>query len=173
MRLPLVLAVCCATPLFGQPDTLFITSGDSVYALGVNYEPERSDGLYTRVGRFANDTGTVAVELRYQKGKPCGVYKAYYPDGKPLIFAVYGWGYLHGDWSEYDELGRIAIKGQYKNGLREGIWAFRSEGIVGRYKEGKKHGKWKYYRNGRVYRTEKYHEDRLLPGSTYIFGPRP
>ncbi|MBK6775650.1 MAG: hypothetical protein IPG74_07290 [Flavobacteriales bacterium] len=155
-----------------QPDSLFIPSGDTVYTYAVEYSPELSAALYTRVGKFAHDTTRVAVELRYQRGKPCGVYKAFYPDGKPLIFAVYGWGFLHGDWSEYDEFGRIAIKGQYHNGLREGIWAFRAQGIVGRYKEGKKHGKWKYYRNGRIYKTEKYHEDTLLKGSTYTFPGR-
>lgn len=155
-----------------QPDSLYINSGDTVYAYGVAYAPEQSAELYTRVGKFMQDTAQVAVELRYQRGKPCGVYKAYYPDGKPLIFAVYGWGFLHGDWSEYDEFGRIAIKGQYRNGLRDGIWAFRAQGIVGRYKEGKKQGKWKYYRNGRIFRIEKYRDDQLLPGNSHTFGGR-
>ncbi|MFZ1686563.1 MAG: hypothetical protein WAU70_04020 [Flavobacteriales bacterium] len=165
----LFVPLLCAAQVTAQPDSLYINSGDTVYAYGVTYAPERSAELYTRVGKFTHDTAQVAVEIRYQKGKPCGVYKAFYPDGKPLIFAVYGWGYLHGDWSEYDEFGRIAIKGQYRNGLREGIWAFRTQGIVGRYKEGKKNGKWKYYRNGRIFRIEKYRDDQLLPGNAYTF----
>lgn len=168
LLLPLLLSM----HVVAQPDSLYISSGDTVYAYGVEYAPEQSAELYTRVGRFAHDTAQVAVEMRYQRGKPCGVYKAYYPDGKPLIFAVYGWGFLHGDWSEFDEFGRIAIKGQYLNGLRDGIWAFRSQGIVGRYKEGKKQGKWKYYRNGRIHRIEKYRDDLLLPGSSHIFPGR-
>lgn len=175
MNRSFILAFTClllALPGTAQPDSLYISSGDTVYAYGVHYSPEESAALYTRVGLFDHDTSRVAVELRYQRGKPCGVYKAYYPDGKPLIFAVYGWGFLHGDWSEYDEFGRIAIKGQYHNGLREGIWAFRALGIVGRYKEGKKHGKWKYYRNGRIHRIEKYHNDKLLPGNTFNFPGR-
>ncbi|MEO8066103.1 MAG: hypothetical protein ABI599_00280 [Flavobacteriales bacterium] len=165
----LLLTFLSLTCVMAQPDSLFIASGDTVYTYAVQYAPEQSAERYTRIGKFSQDTAAIAVELRYQKGKPCGVYRAYYPDGKPLIFAVYGWGFLHGDWSEYDEFGRIAIKGQYRNGLREGIWAFRTQGIVGRYKEGKKDGKWKYYRNGRIFKIEKYRDDKLLQGSSFKF----
>jgi hypothetical protein len=156
--------------LAAQPDTLFITSGDSLYAFPVVYEPERDDEQYKRIGHFAHDPDRVAVELDYKRGKPSGVYRAFYPDGKPLIFAVYGWGSLHGDWTEYDEFGRVMVKGQYRHGLREGTWAFRRDGIVGRYKNGLEHGKWKYYENGRLVGVEKYRNGELLPGSTYRIG---
>jgi antitoxin component YwqK of YwqJK toxin-antitoxin module len=67
-------------------------------------------------------------------------------------------------------MGRITVKGQYRNGKRDGTWAFRSEGIVGHYKDGLKHGRWKYYENGQVVRREKYRKDKLRQGSTFLFG---
>lgn len=166
------LGILCGTAS-AQPDTLFVSSGDSTYAYAVRYEPLSAAEAFKRNGYFAFDTTRLAVQLDYKRGKPSGVYRAYYPDGKPLIFAVYGWGSLHGDWTEYDEFGRITVKGRYRDGLRDGTWAFRTQGIVGQYKEGLRHGKWKYYdRDGRLVRVEKYYRDTLKPGSTYRFGAR-
>ena len=165
-----ILSLCSALALHAQPDTLLVTSGDTTYQLAVVMEPLQDAPAFKRVGRFATDTTRVAIEMDYKRGKPSGVYRAYYPDGKPLIFAVYGWGSLHGDWTEYDEFGGIAIKGQYRDGLRDGVWAYRSQGVVGHYEKGLKHGKWKYYENGKLVRVEKYHRDRPVTGGTFLFG---
>jgi len=154
-------------PARAQPDTLFVQSGDTLFAFPVTYEPVQDAEQFTRKGYYAHDSSKVAVELAYKRGKPSGVYRAFYPDGRPLIFAVYGWGSLHGDWTEYDEFGRIAVKGQYRNGLRDGTWAFRKEGIVGKYKDGLEHGKWKYYANGRLVRIEKFHKGTSVQGGTF------
>lgn len=156
-----------ASCLAAQPDTLFVPSGDTVFTYAVTYEPLQDAEQFTRIGRYAHDTGNVAVRLSYKRGKPSGVYRAYFPDGRPLIFAVYGWGSLHGDWTEYDEFGRITVKGQYRNGVRDGTWAFRKEGIVGKYKNGLQHGKWKYYANGRLMRIEKYHQGSPTKGGSH------
>jgi hypothetical protein len=150
-----------------QPDTLFVGSGDTLFAFAVVYQPLQDAEQYTRIGHYAHDTSKVAVQLGYKRGKPSGVYRAFYPDGRPLIFAVYGWGALHGDWTEYDEFGRITVKGQYRNGLRDGTWAFRKDGIVGKYKEGLEHGKWKYYANGRLIRIEKFHKGQAVQGGSF------
>lgn len=162
MRTPLTLA---ASALFvlahAQPDTLYVPSHGEILALAVVYDSPPSEENYRSCGRYAYDTTLLAVELDHKQRKPCGVYRAFYPDGSPLIFAVYGFNKLHGDWSEYDERGRIAVKGQYRDGLRDGVWAFRADGIVGHYREGEKHGKWKYYVNGRVARIDKYHHNEL------------
>ena len=163
-----MLSASCSN---AQPDTLFITSGDSVYAYAVSYGPVLDQEQFKRIGHYAFDTTRVAVVLDYKRGRPSGVYRAYFPDGKPLIFAVYGWGELHGGWTEYDEFGRVVVKGQYRNGQRNGTWAFRDQGIVGHYKDGLKHGKWKYYdRNDRLVRVEKFRLGELLPGHTYRMG---
>ena len=61
------------------------------------------------------------------------------------------------------------MKGQYRDGSRDGTWAFRSEGVVGHYSKGLRHGKWKTYENGRLVRVEKYRNDELMPGSTFFF----
>lgn len=166
--LPLFLCFLSPSSLcVGQPDTLWVPVGDSVQAFRIVYPPLRDTVAFTHYGRYAFDTARVAVRIGYKRGKPSGVYRAFFPDGRPLVFAVYGWGSLHGDWTEYDELGRISLKGQYRLGKREGTWAFRKEGIVGHYKNGMKHGKWRYYKNGKVAWVEKYHKDRLKQGSTY------
>ncbi len=163
-----IASLTCAT-LLAQPDSLFVPEANGIVAYKVLYEPTRPDEQYSRIGRFVHDTSAIAVRLGYKRGKPCGVYRAYYPDGRPLIFAVYGWGYLNGDWSEYGPDGRITVKGQYSEGLRDGTWAFRAEGILGHYRKGKKNGKWKYYENDKVVRVERYKDDRLLPGRTFRF----
>ncbi len=163
----LILALLFARLAWTQPDTLYVPSGDTLFSFHVLYEPMPDVEQFTLVGHYAHDTTKVAVRLDHKRGKPSGIYRAFYPDGRPLIFAVYGWGSLHGDWTEYDEFGRITVKGQYRNGLRDGTWAFRKQGIVGRYKDGLEHGKWKYYANGKLVRIEKYHLGKLVQGGTH------
>lgn len=155
--------------LHAQPDSLFVPENGTTKAYAVVYAPLQNVERFARYGHYAFDTARVAVRLDYKRGKPCGIYRGYYPDGKLLIFAVYGWGWPHGDWAEYDEFGRITVKGQYDEGKRDGLWAFRSEGITGHYKKGKKNGKWKYYENGKLARVEKYHNDVLRKGSGFFF----
>ncbi len=164
MRTIAIFFLLCTTSLKAQPDTLYIPSGDTVFTYAVVYDPVVQAEQYKMTGRYAHDTSKVAVKLDMKRGKPSGVYRAYYPDGRPLIFAVYGWGSLNGDWTEYDELGRIAIKGRYENGKRDARWSFRSLGIEGHYKEGKKHGRWKRWENGQVVSRSRYRNDVLLNG---------
>lgn len=159
-----IALACLAGLLHAQPDSLFVSGAQGVTAYAVTYAPVEQVEQFTRAGRFAFDTSRIAVRLDYKRGKPCGVYRAFYPDGRPLIFAVYGWGWLHGDWTEYGPDGRITVKGQYDQGKRDGTWAFRAEGILGHYKQGKKHGKWKYFQNDKVVRVERYRDDRLVTG---------
>lgn len=163
MRTLLTIAATALLSLAqAQPDTLYVPSQGQVIPLAVVYDPPPPQTDFRARGHYAYDTTLLAVELDHKQGKPCGLYRAYYPDGRPLIFAVYGFDRLHGDWAEYDERGRIAVKGQYRDGLRDGVWAFRADGIVGHYKKGEMHGKWKYYVNGRVARIDKYHHNALV-----------
>jgi antitoxin component YwqK of YwqJK toxin-antitoxin module len=150
-----------------QPDTLYVPQGDSTYAYAVVYDPVMVTEQYKLIGHYAHLPERVAVEMGHKRGRPSGVYRAFYPDGRPLIFAVYGWGSPHGDWTEYDEVGRVTIKGQYRDGQRDGVWAFRRLGIVGHYRKGEMHGKWKTYENGKLARVSKYRRGKLLKGSEY------
>lgn len=164
-----LLAAGLSGLLHAQPDTLYVTTkAEGTQAYAVVYDAVEPAEQYTMVGRYAFDSTRVAIRLGFKRGKPSGVYRAYYPDGRPLIFAVYGWGSLHGDWTEYNEFGRVTLKGQYRDGLREGTWAFRTQGIVGKYKEGLMHGKWKYYENNKVARVSKYRKGKLMKGSEFI-----
>lgn len=155
------LALVLHTFLSAQPDTLWVPTNGALVPHAVVYEPVRQDPQYKRIGKFTSDTSKVAVRMDYKRGHASGVYRAYYPDGRPLIFAVYGWDSPHGDWTEYDETGGISLKGQYRGGLRDGTWAFRKEGILGHYKKGLKHGKWRYFHGSIPVRTEKYKKDKL------------
>ena len=157
----LVFSVTAQLGVKAQPDTLWVPTFGTLQPYAVIYEPVSMEPGSKRIGRFAFDTSKVAVRMDYKRGTPSGVYRAYYPDGSPLIFAVYGWASLHGDWTEYGEDGSITLKGQYRQGLRDGVWAFRKDGIVGHYKEGKKHGKWQYYENGKPVRSEKWRHGEM------------
>lgn len=170
LKLLLPIALLCGTLLHAQPDSLYISENGTTVAYAVIYSPVKPVDQYRRIGRFALDTSKVAVQLDYKRGKPSGVYRAFYPDGAPLIFAVYGWGSLHGDWTEYDPTGRITVKGQYRQGKRDGTWAFRDQGIVGHYKNGLKSGSWKYYDNGKLVKKEKWRKGELKQGGTFLFG---
>ena len=165
--LPLFGPSICA---FGQPDTLFVPSGDTAFAYPVRYAPHPDTAVYKLKGYYAFDTTRQAVELDFKRGKPSGVYRAFYPNGAPLIFAVYGWGSLHGDWTEYDEFGKVSLKGQYRNGVREGSWWFRDEGILARYKGGVPNGKWRYYEKGHLVRVVRYHDGKIVPGHDFRLG---
>jgi len=168
MRLPLfVILLLNSVFSMAQPDTLFVPSGDTLFSFAVQYGPMKDVEQFTRIGRYTHDTTLVAVRLQYKRGKPSGTYRAFFPDGRPLIFAVYGWGSLSGDWTEYDEFGRITTKGQYSNGLRDGTWAFRTEEIVGKYKAGLKHGKWRTFSNGRLIRIDKFHNGEPVQGGSF------
>ncbi len=170
LRIILLSLIAALTQrIAAQPDSLYVPEHNGVVAYAVTYAPLQQVEQYVRIGRFVQDTSRIAVRLYYKHGKPCGTYRAYYPDGRPLIFAVYGWGRLEGDWTEYAPDGRITVKGQYSDGLRDGTWAFREQGIVGHYSDGKKNGKWKYYENDRLVRVERYRKDVLLTGSRFLF----
>ncbi|MBZ0207788.1 MAG: hypothetical protein K8H89_15840 [Flavobacteriales bacterium] len=169
-KLLLPAALVLASFLHAQPDTLYITENGVTEAYAVVYEPIQDVERFRLVGKYAMDTARIAVQMDFKRGKPSGIYRAFYPEGQQLLFAVYGWGSLHGDWTEYDPTGRITVKGQYRMGKREGTWAFRDQGIVGHYKAGLKHGSWKYYENGKLVRKEKWHKGDLKPGNTFLFG---
>lgn len=160
----LSLALLLGARIHAQPDSLFVPEHGGTVAYAVVYPPLGTGESFTHEGRYAMDTARVAVRLSYKRGKPCGVYRAWYPDGAPMIFAVYGWGYLEGDWTEYAQDGHITVKGTYQKGKRDGTWAFRDQGIIGHYKDGLKDGKWKYFENGHLVRLEHYRAGELAGG---------
>lgn len=72
-------------------------------------------------------------------------------------------GKLHGQYSyQYNE--QVYQKGEYAEGLRTGLWNFKSfdgtPAIEGSYVGGKKEGLWKYYRDGALYCELEYKADK-------------
>lgn len=170
------IAICAISLLSdtcaAQPDSLHYQMDGRTYSSKILYPDAPTTSKHKLVGKYAFDTSRVAVTIPYRNGKPSGLYMAYYPDGSKLIQAVYGWGSLHGDWTEYDEEGVITLKGQYRDGKRHGMWVYRKDGIRGHYKKGLKHGKWKYYDGRTIQRIEKYHKGKLVQGGTFRFKNR-
>jgi antitoxin component YwqK of YwqJK toxin-antitoxin module len=142
------------------------------FSHAIVYGPEPLSPDEDIFGHYAFDTTLTAIHISRRNGKPSGLLQAFYPDGSLLIRAVYGWGSLHGDWTEYDEDGVITVKGQYRDGLRDGRWTFRKDGIRARYRKGLKHGKWKYYDGKTITKVEKYFKGELKQGGTFLFKNR-
>ena len=69
--------------------------------------------------------GQIVRLSSYKKGKPSGVYKAwYYPSG---ILAYEGRrknGHIHGDYIGYREDGTIQAEGKFKKGFYNGVWKY-------------------------------------------------
>jgi len=155
------------TTTIAQTDSLFFYFQGKAWSEEINYPPKPDSVYFTWTGTYALENSPVAVTIPFKRGKESGVYRAFYPNGRLMIFAVYGWGGLHGDWTEYDELGAIQVKGQFRDGLRDGPWIFKKEGIRGKYKKGQKNGKWKYYEQGVLTKIEKYRKGSLRTGGTF------
>ena len=158
----ILLAVLFYNGIAQPKDTLFVNSEDSTYAYAITYLEAEESEQYTRVAVYQFDEQQVAVEMDHKRGKPCGRYKAYYPTGQLMEYAIFGWGYLHGDWTEYNEFGAIIIKGSYSDGKKSGKWVFKLDGIIGNYKNGLKHGQWKYYNGNLIVKRERYKKGVLV-----------
>jgi hypothetical protein len=92
---------------------------------------------------FADDTSVVAIEKNFSNGNQNGLTRVYYPSGKLRVKALYGNNRLQGEFVNYDENGKILIKGVYNYGVKHGYWAYVNERTYGRYVKGKKHRNWK------------------------------
>lgn len=88
--------------------------------------------------------GVVRTKYYYLKGVQ--EYRSYYDNGKIQTrgnFVASGLVFS-GKYREYDEDGKLTIKGQY-----ELTW-------IGSFPKSKKTGIWKYYENGKLIKKEKY-----------------
>lgn len=120
-----------------QIDTTFV-----VY--DVVLQKTLTNGIYTKEFYvFADDTTTVAIEKNYTYNYLNGIYRAYYPSGKPMVKTIIANSKPYGEFTFWDKAGEVAIKGLYKEGIKHGFWAYRYLKCYGRYRHGKKSGKWK------------------------------
>ncbi len=82
-----------------------------------------------------------------EDGTVIGIWKWYYPSGNILIEEIFSNGVEDGMYVEYSDDKRIIVKGEYKNGIKEGEWFYQvhDHKETGKYKNGVRDGMWRYY----------------------------
>jgi antitoxin component YwqK of YwqJK toxin-antitoxin module len=91
-----------------------------------NYKKGKLNGIK----KTFYDDGAITEILNYVDNKREGNYKKFGVNEKILEELNYKNDELHGDATYYDGLGNIIIQGQYKNGLKSGIWKTYEKGKV-------------------------------------------
>lgn len=123
-----------------------------------NYENGRKVGLW----KFYHTNGQLEQIGKYnKKGKPDGDWKWYYESGNILREEFFDNGRPEGEMKEYSDSGRVITKGIFVDGEKDGFWFLQDgdEREEGNYKNGLKDGIWKfYYSNGKISKTGKYLE---------------
>jgi len=129
----------------------------------VIYQPtENSTYFYKKKAVFAESPSQIAIEKTFSNNHQNGVYKVYYPSGRLRIFSVFANDKLNGEWTWYNENGTILIKGEYKDGIKDGYWAYKYMRTYGRYKDGLKKGIWKHFdENNKKYKSF-YRKGKLM-----------
>ncbi len=85
----------------------------------------------------------------------------------PLYQQEVGSYEFHGPYEEYYPGGKqLFMKGNYVDGVRDGVWNFwhpnGAKAKAGRYADGKLEGQWHVWReDGTLLRTESYQDDRM------------
>jgi antitoxin component YwqK of YwqJK toxin-antitoxin module len=97
-----------------------------VIMISENYKKGKLNGLK----KIFYDDGSVAEILNFNNGKRDGNYKKYGVNEKILEDLNYKNDELHGEATFYDGLGNISIQGQYKEGLKAGIWKTFEKGKI-------------------------------------------
>ncbi|MGI6719043.1 MAG: toxin-antitoxin system YwqK family antitoxin [Bacteroidales bacterium] len=78
------------------------------------------------VSRWYTDKGILIAEYLYNEGKFEGANKTFYENGKIMIEEVFE-NNIPISYTEYYENGKIKLKGEYKDGKKEGVWVQYSE----------------------------------------------
>jgi antitoxin component YwqK of YwqJK toxin-antitoxin module len=122
------------------------------------------NGLKIGDWKFYYMNGKIEQTGTYLKNeKPDGEWKWYYENTDLLRRdEVYSEGVENGTFIEYSDTGSIETKGEYMDGLEQGLWVYQLGDIKmeGSYKDGKRDGIWKYYLdNGNIYFTGVYIDD--------------
>ncbi len=134
----------------------------------VIYKPKNTSGYYfKKVAVFANDTSQIAIEKSYTNYGQNGIYKVYYPNGKLKIKTVFANNKIFGEWTYYGLDGIIITKGNYREGVKQGYWAYKSLRIYGRYKNGYKNKRWKRFDESENKYISHYKYGELKSGEGY------
>jgi antitoxin component YwqK of YwqJK toxin-antitoxin module len=73
-------------------------------------------------------TGKLAEETNYVNGMKEGVSKKFSKQGVLIEESIFVKDQLEGNYIVYDESSNIAIKGQFKNNKKKGIWSYYEKG---------------------------------------------
>ena len=120
----------------------------------------RATGLYKEGNRFKKwkfyyESGQLEQEGSYNKnGKFSGKWNWFYEDGSALRKEYFSKGKEDGFLVEYDNDGIEITKGEYKNGLKQGLWDYHvgDHTEKGSFLDGEKDGVWYYYfENGKKF----------------------
>lgn len=139
------------------------------------------------------ETGFLSKEGNYKLGRPVGVWKHFYVDGREKSLEEekdsvnYVWAFWlpdpahtqtlkdgNGELTIYHSTGTIKEWYNYKNGLQDGPFEERSiygyTTIKGSFKEGEKDGEWTfYYYTGDIEKTSTYKEGKLNGPYNYYY----
>ena len=126
------------------------------YNLNGNIESQGNMQGKNKIGKwiyFHKDGESVMIEENYTNGKLEGAYKTFYPDGKPTVIAHYKNGKLEGKYLRYSIKNKVYEDFTYHLGKLNGhaIYYDRRTGEKleeGDYKNGVKIGIWKFYIDG-------------------------
>jgi hypothetical protein len=134
----------------------------------------RKQGVYEEFA--ANGTRTMLAH--YAQGKLHGAFREWNEAGKRRRAVVYAGDVLHGLCEEYHTDGTLHIRGEYRQGLRQGSW-LEQDLAVGRvrtaeYKAGKQHGSTRVTLRGKVLTKQQWHDGELreLDGTAPFPVPR-
>ncbi|MDD4602380.1 MAG: hypothetical protein PHF97_01060 [Bacteroidales bacterium] len=109
-----------------------------------NYDQGKQTGEW----KYYHSNGKTEQLGRFNKqGKPVGNWKWYFDSGKILKTESYHNGLHDGLSTTYDESGKVVEEGAYVNGKEDGEW-FEQIGdtyVKGNYRDGMRNGMWTYY----------------------------
>lgn len=132
--------------------------------------PHGAEELHGKDSSWYSD-GHLEYEHEFEHGEPSGLWRSWYPNGKPKSEATFGkaqsgpmrWWYENGQlssegpalngvkdgvWTTWHPNGTKASQGPYVSGRREGAWIFwnddGSHKESGEYRDDAKVGKWDY-----------------------------
>jgi antitoxin component YwqK of YwqJK toxin-antitoxin module len=155
---------------------------DAIYLMPVNAPDSvkhrnKMDKNGKKSGRweYYSKTGRLVLAVNYENNKREGEYIRYQPmTGKPFEKGYYSNGVKTGTYIRYYTDGTLRVKGNYKDGLKQGVWEYyyKSSGSVrakGNFDRGRKHGVWSFYDYSEVLkRTIEYSDGKIIQSDDTI-----
>src|SRR5688572_15709897 len=103
---------------YGQ--TLNVYENDSIYfPEPITYtQTDSIEGMV--IAKYTNHPDKIAFTANYYNKLRTGFVKYYYPNGSLMMTQVFQRGMKNGEYTLYDQAGKIVIKGVYVNNVKDG-----------------------------------------------------